>query len=69
MSHVPPLVWEQIRELGGRSAVQKLVLEMLGELADAWEKEAAQRTQGAAQELLLGCAAQVRARLEMARPR
>ena len=35
---VPELVWETVRELGGSNAVRGLVLAMIGELADTWER-------------------------------
>ncbi len=62
------LVWMQIRELGGRNAVYKLVLAMMEELAQDWERLADGAPENEAVPragLLRACAAQVRTRLEL----
>lgn len=55
--HVPALVWETVRELGGSNAVRGLVLAMLSELVDVWERSDEPNTRR--------CGAQARERLKL----
>lgn len=59
---VPDLVWEEIRRLGGRCGVQKLVLAMVEELCESWLRRTSPPDEAA---IYKRCHDELRIRLDM----